>query len=274
ATDIFRASRHLEGPMRFLNGVIGLAAGLAVAALIPASAFAQASAQASINGVVRDASGAVLPGVTVEASSPVLIEKVRTAVSDASGKYRVVNLPAGTYGVSFTLAGFTTTKREGIELSGSFAADVSVEMKVGAVSETITVTGETPVVDLQSAKQERTLDTVYLKTVPTGRSQAALVTLVPGLNFTSNNVGGVNGPVSVTFSAHGGNTAEGRLQLDGMPAGAAIGGAGGSGYLVDVAHAQEVAISTSGNLGASGIGGATVTVGARHGGAVVRAEWG
>jgi hypothetical protein len=239
----------------------------------PASLFAQASAQASITGVVRDASGAVLPGVTVEASSPALIEKARTATSDATGQYRVVNLPAGTYDVTFTLTGFNVVKRAGVELTGSFAATVNVELKVGAVSETITVTGEAPIVDVQNAKQERTLDAVYLKTVPTGRSQAALVTLVPGLNYAGNNVGGVNGPVSVSFSSHGGNTAEGRLQLDGMPAGAAIGGAGVSGYLVDVANAQEVAISLSGNLGESEIGGAIINVVPRTGGNTFSGAW-
>ena len=105
-------------------------------------------AQVSIAGLVKDTSGAVLPGVTAEASSPALIEKVRSAVTDGAGQYRIENLRPGVYTVTFSLAGFTTIKREGIELTGSFTATVSVEMKVGAVSETIVVTGETPVVDV------------------------------------------------------------------------------------------------------------------------------
>ena len=104
---------------------------------LPALVFAQAS----LNGLVKDSSGAVLPGVSVEASSPALIEKVRAAVTDSSGQYRIENLRPGTYVVTFALSGFTTVKREGIELTGSFAATVNADMKVGAVSETITVTG-------------------------------------------------------------------------------------------------------------------------------------
>src|SRR5690348_18231915 len=124
---------------------------LSICLLIPASAFAQAS----ITGVVKDASGGVLPGVTVEAASPVLIEKVRSVVSDDSGQYRIVNLLPGTYSVTFSLPGFSTVKRDGIELTGSFVATVNGEMKVGALEETITVTGETPIVDVQSAKVQQ-----------------------------------------------------------------------------------------------------------------------
>ena len=108
--------------------------------LAPAALFAQAS----ITGVVRDTSGAVLPGVTVEASSPALIEKVRTVVTDGGGQFRIVDLRPGTYVVTFTLAGFNTFRREGIELSGSFIATVNADMRVGAVEETVTVTAERP----------------------------------------------------------------------------------------------------------------------------------
>src|SRR5688572_25795063 len=102
-------------------------------------------AQAAITGVVKDTSGGILPGVTVEAASPVLIEKVRSAVSDGSGQYRIVALPPGIYSVTFSLPGFSTVKREGIELTGSFVATVNGDLKVGALEETITVTGETPI---------------------------------------------------------------------------------------------------------------------------------
>ncbi len=112
--------------MRLLRGILFVLCGLA---FLPASAFAQAT----ITGVVKDASGAVLPGVTVEAASPVLIEKVRSAVSDGAGQYRIVDLLAGTYTVTFTLPGFSTVKREGIELTGSFIATVNADMKVGGV---------------------------------------------------------------------------------------------------------------------------------------------
>ena len=120
---------------------------VALIALIPSAAYAQAS----ITGVVRDASGAVLPGVTVEAASPALIEKVRSVVTDGTGQYRIVDLRPGTYTVTFTLPGFNTVKREGIELTGSFTATVNADLQVGALEETITVTGESPIVDVQSA---------------------------------------------------------------------------------------------------------------------------
>src|SRR5262245_34218936 len=114
------------------------------------SAWAQTGGSGSIAGTVRDTSGAVLPGVTVEAASPALIEKVRTVVTDEQGAYRIVDLRPGTYTVSFSLAGFSTFKREGIELSAGFTAPVSAELKVGDIAESITVTGATPVVDVQN----------------------------------------------------------------------------------------------------------------------------
>src|SRR5439155_3728530 len=122
-----------------------------------ACAPAVAYGQASIAGSVRDTSGAVLPGVTVEAASPVLIEKVRSAVTDGTGRYRIENLRPGTYTVSFTLPGFSIVKREGIELTGSFVATVNGELRVGTLEETITVTGATPIVDVQSTARQRVL---------------------------------------------------------------------------------------------------------------------
>src|SRR5215468_6437885 len=129
--------------MRVLGRALALAV---VCALAPAEAWAQAS----LAGLVKDASGAVLPGVTVEAASPALIEKTRTAVTDGSGQFRVVDLRPGTYTVTFTLPGFSTVRREGIVLTGSFVATVNADLRVGTVEETITVTGESPIVDVQS----------------------------------------------------------------------------------------------------------------------------
>src|SRR5581483_7848406 len=116
-----------------------------------------AFAQGSIAGIVKDPSGAVLPGVLVEASSPALIEKVRNVVTDGGGQYRVEDLRPGTYAVTFSLNGFSTVKREGIEISGTFNATVNAELKVGSVQETITVSAATPVVDVQSARRQQTL---------------------------------------------------------------------------------------------------------------------
>ena len=121
--------------------------------IIPSAAYAQGS----IAGIVKDASGAVLPGVTVEASSPALIEKTRSVVTDGTGQYKIVDLRPGTYMVTFSLAGFSVVKREGIELTAAFTATVNAELRVGAVEETLTVTGEPPIVDIQSTTRATSL---------------------------------------------------------------------------------------------------------------------
>src|ERR1700752_1228150 len=152
------------------------AAALLVVLLLPAAAFAQAA----ITGVVRDTSGAVLPGVTVEAASPVLIERTRSLVSDDTGQYRIVDLRPGNYGLTFTHPGFNTVKREGIELSGDFVATISVELRVGALEETVTVTGESPIVDVQSARVQTGIDRDVIAAIPSSRNATGIQSLVPG----------------------------------------------------------------------------------------------
>ena len=143
-------------------------------------ASASAQINGSITGVVKDASGAVLPGVTIEVASPALIEKIRTAVSDGQGLYRMVDLRPGTYTVTFTLPGFSTMKREGLELTAGFTATVNGDMKVGELAETITVSGETPVVDLQNVRQQTTLSRTTLEALPTSGRISQLVNFIPG----------------------------------------------------------------------------------------------
>src|SRR5690349_15135630 len=156
-------------------------AGIVCVALIPVAAHAQAS----ITGTVKDASGAVLPGVTVEAASPALIEMVRTATSDGSGQYRIENLRPGAYTVTFTLPGFSTVKREGIELTGTFVATVNADLKVGTLEETITVTGETPTVDVQSVARQRVMTSETMEQLPVNRMPAFIASLIPGVNNSS-----------------------------------------------------------------------------------------
>src|SRR6478672_7725212 len=144
---------------------------LALFVALPAAAHAQAV----IAGTVKDPSGAVLPGVIVEAASPALIEKVRTAVTDGSGQYRVEDLRPGTYAVTFTLQGFNTFRREGVELTGSFTATINADLKVGTLAETVTVTGESPIVDVQSAKRETTLSNAVIRSIPTVRNYNSMV---------------------------------------------------------------------------------------------------
>src|SRR5262245_49297982 len=191
-----------------------------VSILLPASAFAQAS----IAGSTRDTSGAALPGVTVEASSPALIEKVRTAVSDDRGVYRIVNLTPGTYTVTFALQGFNQVRREGIELTGSFTAQIDGDLAVGGVAETITVSGTTPIVDVQSIRRQTTITNEVLTSIPTARSWAATALLIPGIVT----IGGGPTDIQVTpqmtvFGGAGGRNKEGRMEVDGMNGGAGIG---------------------------------------------------
>src|SRR6187401_594885 len=136
--------------LRFFRLRTLAAAVFATVVFAPSAAYAQAT----LSGTVRDSSGAVLPGVTVEASSPALIEKTRSTVTDGTGQYRLIDLRPGSYSLVFTLPGFNTVKRDNIELSGTQTLTITAEMKVGGLEETITVTGETPVVDVQNARRE------------------------------------------------------------------------------------------------------------------------
>ena len=238
-------------------------AAVAWVVLLPTGAWAQAT----IAGVVRDASGGVLPGVTVEASSPALIEKVRSVVTDGTGQYRIVDLRPGTYSITATLAGFSTVRRDGIELTGSMVAAVPLEMRVGALEETIVVTGETPVVDVQSVRRQTTLDNDVLTTVPTARSWAATAVLIPGIVTQA----GASADVQVTpqmtvFGGMGGRGNEGRMQVDGLNTGAALNGGGVSTYVADVSNAAEVVTTTSGGLGEAEVGGPTLSIVPKSGG--------
>jgi len=173
------------------------------------AAQSTAWAQATIAGLVKDASGAVLPGVTIEASSPVLIEKVRTTVTDGAGRYRIENLQPGTYVVTFSLPGFVNLRRDGVLVSGTGVIAIDGELRVGGVQETVTVTGETPIVDIQSTKREVTLDNETMRALPSVRSYSYLLTTVPGLQTNVNNVN--SGPVFAIFPIHGGRGVESRL---------------------------------------------------------------
>ncbi len=222
---------------------------LSVAAvLLPAAAFAQAVTGASIAGTVKDASGAVLPAVTVEASSPALIEKVRVAVTDGAGQYKIENLRPGTYTVTFTLSGFNTVKREGITLEGSFVATVNADMALGNVSETITVSGETPVVDVQSSQRQRVFSQEVIEAIPAGRSHINEIVLLPGVAASQpgrgglQDVGGTNNLQNTTFSIHGSKTQDTRLQYDGVRLGNVLSPGEFSNYVPDTSATQEVGV--------------------------------
>src|SRR5499433_1346990 len=243
--------------MRTFRIVVGV-----LVTLLPAVAFAQASP--SLAGVAKDSSGAVLPGVTVEASSPALIEKVRSVVTDTAGQYKIVDLRPGTYTLTFTLTGFSVFKREGIELTGSGTVTINADMKVGALEETITVTGETPVVDVQNAARSEVLSGDLVAKTPAARSWNGIMLLMPGVTGDNNTVQLT--PSMVLFGIHGGPTTEGRLQVDGMNVGASRGGGGVSGYSVDTGNVQEVTFRTSGGLGEAETGGPYMNIVPKTGG--------
>jgi hypothetical protein len=227
-------------------------------------AYAQGAVQASIAGAVHDSSGAVLPGVSVEASSPVLIEKSRAAISDDTGRYRIAGLTPGTYTVTFTLQGFSTVRREGIVLTGSLTAAIDVEMRIGSLEETVTVRGESPIVDVQSAKEQRVIGSDTFTAIPGSRNYHNLVVLVPGLNAGGQNVGGINGPAPLNVGGHGGAPAEGRFNVDGLGVNGSSGG--GTLYVTDTANAAEVTIDVTGGLGEAEAGGPVINVVPKTGG--------
>jgi len=206
-----------------------------------------AQSQSAIAGLVKDTSGAVLPGVTVEAASPALIEKVRTAVTDGEGRFNIVALPTGTYSVTFTLTGFNTFRRDGIVLTSGFAASVNADMQVGALEETITVTGEAPLVDTQSARQQKVLSAEVLQTLPTGQTSILnLIGLTPG--YTGNaTVGGStgayhSGQTKGTFHGKRGS----HINFDGMRIDNYAGSGDSPGYLFNTQTVEESVVETGG----------------------------
>ena len=233
---------------------------------MPATAYAQAT----MTGTVKDASGAVLPGVTVEAASPALIEKVRSVVSDGSGQYQIVNLVPGAYTLTFTLPGFNTVKREGIELSGTFSAKIDADLRVGALEETITVTGETPLVDVQNTKRQRVIDREVIDNIPTSRTAFDLAALIPGVSrggLTNQDVGGSSSSGSPIGSVaiHGGRTGDQVLMRNGIE----TVGQSGTGFSTPVninpVGTQEVAVDTASAGAEYATGGVRINVIPRDG---------
>src|SRR5215470_13252369 len=227
--------------------------------LAPAAALAQAT----ITGVVRDSSGAILPGVDVEAAGPALLAP-RNVQTDTNGVYRIVELPPGTYNLTFSLSGFTRVVREGIQVQGTMVVTIAADMKVGAVAETITVTGETPVVDTQSVKQETVIKGDTIENLPGTHAYGAILNAIPGLTVDNNGL--ANTPTMTFFTARGGNTNEGRMAINGMTVAAAFNGGGVSSLAYDSNNVEEVAVSVAGGMGESEIGGPAMNLIPKSGG--------
>ncbi|MGE0446790.1 MAG: carboxypeptidase regulatory-like domain-containing protein [Vicinamibacterales bacterium] len=189
--------------------------------LCPYLARAQTTTGA-IAGEVKDASGGVLPGVTVEAASPVLIEKVRTVVTDGSGQFKIVDLRPGEYTVTFSLTGFSTVKREGVTITGGFTATINADMKVGSLEETIVVSGQSPIVDVQNVREQRVLNREVMDAIPTAKALVNLAALVPGVivaqtsTGAAQDVGGTGGDNFQGMSIHGARRNDQQTLLDGM----------------------------------------------------------
>jgi hypothetical protein len=239
---------------------------MVVAALLPSLAFAQGT----LTGTVRDASGGVLPGVTVEAASPAIQGGVRTVVTDGNGIYRIIELSPGIYSLTFTLPGFNVVKRDEIQLQGTTVLTIPVEMRVGNLQETITVTGETPVVDVQTVRRETVLDADVIATVPGTRTVGNLLNATPGLTVDNN---GINPTPTMTFfSARGGQTNEGRMAVNGLTVAAAFNGGGVSSYILDSVNADETSVTVSGGMGESDTGGPVMNIVPRSGGNSFRGQ--
>ncbi len=242
-----------------MRGLVKTMAVLAALVLLPSAAYAQAS----ITGTVKDSSGAVLPGVTVEAAGPTLLAP-RSVVTEGNGIYRIIDLPPGTYTTTYSLTGFTKVVREGLELAGSAVVTINTEMKVGAVTETVTVTGETPVVDVQSTKRETVLSSDVIAGLPATRAYGALLNAVAGLTVDTNGLAAT--PTMTFFSARGGQTNEGKMTINGMTVAAAFNGGGVSSLTYDANNVDEVSVLVSGGLGETDTGGPIMNLVPRSGG--------
>jgi hypothetical protein len=224
-----------------------------------------AQAQSVVTGTVTDTSGAVLPGVTVEASSPALIERVRTAVSDTSGHYRIVDLRPGTYKVAFRLPGFTELNRDGIELPGEFTLTLNAEMRVGGVEETLTVSGQSPVVDVQSTAKTEVMTQQELATLPTGRSMFSVAQLIVGITLSNRDVGGSRSVQQAYIAIHGLPQTQNTIEIDGINSSHAFLGGANPQYIPE-AFIQESVYQTSSNGADVTGGGVRVNLIPRDGG--------
>jgi hypothetical protein len=240
------------------------AAALLLLAMVPAVALAQAS----ITGIVRDASGGVLPGVTVEASSPVIIEKVRSATTDGTGRFIIPDLRPGTYRVTFSLPGFRTVVRDELELQGTSVVTANADLAVGAVEETITVSGATPTVDLQSTTRQVSITQEIVSQIPSSRNPFALGVLIAGVtqSFGGRDVGGAVVAEVAALSANGGRTNDQRMMVNGVALSSGIGGGWGGGAVPNAAGTQEFAIDVSAVDAQAATGGVRVNFIPRDGG--------
>lgn len=224
-----------------------------------------ARAQSAIGGTVKDTSGAVLPGVTVEVSSPVLIEKSKSASTDGEGKYQIVDLRPGVYVITFTLQGFSTVKREGLELPSNFTATVNADLKVGALEESVTVSGSSPVVDVQTNQKTQVLSRDVLDAVPTGKTIQGLGQLIVGVTLSSPDVGGSRAMQQAYFAVHGVGASGAIVTVDGLLTNGNMADGAVMAYHNE-AMIQEAVYQTAGGTAETLTGGVTMNLVPKDGG--------
>ena len=237
------------------------AAALACLVMLPAAAHAQSA----IVGVVKDTSGAVLPGVTVEAASDALIEKTRSVVTDGNGQYRIVDLRPGIYSVTFSLEGFQSFKRDALELPAQFTMTINADMKVGALEETLTVTGDSPTVDVQTAVHTQVLNREAIDSIPTGRTIQGMGQLIVGVSLSLPDTGGARAMQQTYMSTHGMTTANNTIMIDGMIVNGLQSDGAVQSYFNDAMN-QEVCYQTSGIGAETSSGGVRLNMIPREGG--------
>ena len=242
-------------------------AALCAVVVLALPTLAGAQILGTVAGSARDASGAVLPGVNVEVSSPALIERVRTATTDGTGLYRIVNLPPGVYAVTFTLQGFNTVKREQVQVQAGFTATIDGEMKVGAVQETVTVTGLSPVIDVQSAAATRSVTADTFKEIPSSGSWLQMASLVPAIRASVQDVGGVLGDqTGAMVSAHGSRSEDGVSLLDGLRIGNMYQSSNLTNMSLSPLLFEQVDVQLSGQMGETGTNGVVMNAIPKAGG--------
>jgi hypothetical protein len=250
----------------------GALSALALLFIFAAARGAAAQSSSSIVGVVRDASGAAVPGVTVEVASPALIERQKVVVTEGDGTYRVVDLRPGKYTVTFTLPGFQTVRRENVELNTAFTATVDATLTVGGVEEQVTVTGGAPLIDTRSGTSERPLTRELLEGIPVGRIPNVAVMLVPGATTARPDVGGSETGQTSNASIHGSQGRDLVWNTDGLNMTSNTANGGLSGQYPNQGAYEEVVVQTRALPAEVGAGGVSVNLVSKDGSNTFRGD--
>jgi hypothetical protein len=239
---------------------------LLIATVLTIAEAPSAFAQSAIAGVVRDSSGGVLPGATVEAASAALIEASRTAVTDGSGSYRIENLRPGVYAVTFTLTGFRSVKRDQINLPTSFTATINAELSLGQLQESVTVTGDSPLVDVRGSVSQSVMNRERLDTIPTGKDPFAVGQLIPGVTTATPDVGGTQVMQQPTLQVHGSSNNDNVFMIDGVQMQHIGFGGNQTGFYFNDGLMEEIGYQTSSLPAEAPVGGVQINMVPRDGG--------